>query len=59
MSKSNFRKSDAKRLISAAECAGLKIGRVEVDKNGKIAIFPSDDAASGNAVNEWDTESAT
>jgi hypothetical protein len=49
-----FRKSDFRRAIQAAESAGMKVGRIEVDKSGKIVLFPSDDAASVAAVNEWD-----
>ena len=52
-----FRKSDLRRAIQAAESAGMRVGRVEVDKSGKIVLFPSDGAASGAAVNEWDAES--
>jgi hypothetical protein len=55
-----FRKSDAKRLIEAAESAGMKIGRVEYSKEGKIILFPQDnsnaraDAAdSGVELDSW------
>ena len=46
--KATFRKADAKRLIKAAESAGIKIGRIECDRAGKITLVP----ANGNAVEE-------
>jgi hypothetical protein len=38
-SKSNFRQTDVKRAILAAQSAGLKVGRVELQA-GKIILFP-------------------
>jgi hypothetical protein len=38
--KSTFRKTDFKRAILAAESAGMKVGRVEVDTSGKITLIP-------------------
>src|SRR5262245_5280022 len=42
--KSTFRKTDVKRAILAAESAGMKVDRVEIDKEGKISLLPSNGA---------------
>jgi hypothetical protein len=39
--KSTFRKTDVKRAILAAESAGMKVDRIEIDKEGKISLLPS------------------
>jgi len=55
MAKTTFRKSDVKRAILAAESAGMKVGRVEVDPTGKIILIPGvRQVAGGETVNEWD-----
>jgi hypothetical protein len=36
---SNFRRTDVKRAVQAVESAGVKIGRIELER-GKIVIFP-------------------
>jgi hypothetical protein len=36
---SSFRRTDVKRAVQAVESAGVKIGRIELEK-GKIIIFP-------------------
>jgi|RhiMetdeSRZDD1v2_1073273.scaffolds.fasta_scaffold1942873_2 hypothetical protein len=46
---STFRKTDVKRGIAALELAGKKVARVEIDKTGKIILFP---ANGGNAEPE-------
>jgi hypothetical protein len=38
--KCTFKQSDFSRAIRGAENAGIKVGRVEVDKAGKITIIP-------------------
>jgi len=40
--KCTFKQSDFSRAIRGAENAGMKVGRVEVDKAGKITIIPGD-----------------
>jgi hypothetical protein len=52
-----FRKADITRLLSAAAQAGFKVGRVEVDKAGKIALVPDHDGReeTESQSNEWDT----
>jgi hypothetical protein len=38
---STFRQTDVKRAIRAAESAGKKVDRVEIDRDGKIVVlFP-------------------
>jgi hypothetical protein len=37
---STFRETDVKRAIRAAESAGKKVGRIEIDRAGKIILFP-------------------
>jgi hypothetical protein len=55
-STSTFRKNDIKRAIQAAVAAGMQIRRVEIDKEGKIALVPNQpgEAESFATVNEWD-----
>jgi hypothetical protein len=43
---STFRQTDVKRAILAAESAGKKVGRVEIDKQGKIILFPDNGEAN-------------
>jgi hypothetical protein len=48
---SNFRETDVKRAVRAVTNAGLKIGRVELQK-GKIIIIPGTTENEPSA-NEW------
>jgi hypothetical protein len=52
---STFRVTDVKRAIQAAEAAGKKVARVEIDKAGKIILFPADDGTAGLAKPQSDT----
>jgi len=53
---STFRVTDVKRAIQAAEMAGKTVGRIEIDKAGKIIVlFPADDGATGSADPQTDT----
>jgi hypothetical protein len=36
-----FRQQDVTRALRAAEAAGLRVQRYEIDENGKIAVFTS------------------
>lgn len=52
-----FRQRDMTAAIKAAVAAGVAVARVEVDKNGKIAIIaggPNDAVEEGGGGNEWD-----
>jgi hypothetical protein len=52
-----FRETELRRAVRAAESAGMKIGRVEIDSTGKISLIPSDDAEATNVErsDQWDT----
>lgn len=50
---SRFRQADLSRAIKAAQAAHFRIGRIEIDPNGKIVIL-SESAAPSAAANEWD-----
>lgn len=48
-----FRQADLTRAVRGVAAAGIAVGRVEIDTNGKIVIL----AAAGEtptAANEWD-----
>jgi hypothetical protein len=53
-----FRKSEVRRLIKAAQSAGVEIGRLEADPDGRVALIPSKpdegDNDNASAVNPWD-----
>jgi hypothetical protein len=48
---SNFRETDVRRAVRAVESAGVKIGRIELQK-GKIIIIPGA-TESERPANEW------
>ena len=53
---SAFRQQDVTRAIKATKAAGVDIARIEVDRDGKIAIItvgPSTLPEAGEE-NEWD-----
>ena len=55
-----FRQADVTRAVRAVVAAGVHIGRVEIDKTGKIVIVAAD-ATSGQLDestegNEWDRD---
>lgn len=48
-----FKQSDLTRAVKGCEKAGLRVGRVEIDINGKIVIMSA--ATSPKAAgNDWD-----
>jgi hypothetical protein len=49
-----FKQRDLTRAIRATEKAGIEVGRIVIDRDGKIVIIPkaTDDVLG---VNEWDT----
>jgi predicted aspartyl protease len=53
-----FKQSDVTKALKATVKAGIAVGRVEIDKNGKIVIVTArlEDAANGATLgrNEWD-----
>jgi hypothetical protein len=50
--KSTFRKNDVKRAISAVESTGARVSRVEIDKQGKIVLIPSNDTPPTETTDE-------
>jgi hypothetical protein len=53
---STFRQTDITRALKAARAAGFEQVRVEIDKDGKIAIVAgSNGEGIGAPANEWDT----
>ncbi len=57
-SQQTFKQGDVIKLIKAAIKAGVRVGRIEIDKAGKIAIVvaKADDTAEGQkqVKSEWD-----
>ena len=53
-----FKQSDLTKAIKATVKAGIAVGRVEIDKTGRIVIVTAkpEDAANGEKLgkNEWD-----
>lgn len=53
----SFRETDVRRAIKAARSSGIEIGRVEIERDGRIIVIPgkpSDSAESSSDRNEWD-----
>jgi hypothetical protein len=48
-----FKQSDLTRAYKALSGAGMRVGRVEIDPNGKIVIL-SDAVAPAGKANSWD-----
>ena len=53
-----FKQRDVTKALKATVKAGIAVGRVEIDKDGRIVIVPAmpEDAANGEkpGKNEWD-----
>jgi hypothetical protein len=50
-----FREAEIRRAVKAAQSAGMKIARVEIDNTGKISLIPGDRGASVEPEkNEWE-----
>jgi hypothetical protein len=47
-----FRHNDVKRAIKAVRAAGFEVAKVEVDKDGKIAVIPGKPNASQDQSKE-------
>lgn len=48
-----FKQIDVTRAVKAVEAAGLRVGRIEIDPNGKIVILTVEQT-KGAESNEWD-----
>jgi hypothetical protein len=53
-----FKQNDVTRLVKALVAAGVEVARVEMDKDGKIAVFagkvPEALREGARECNEWD-----
>jgi hypothetical protein len=50
-----FRQQDVTRAFRAAQAAGVKVARVEIDRDGKIVIVTADEHERREG-NEWDRD---
>lgn len=50
-----FKQADVTRAVKGVTVAGLPVGRVEIDRAGKIVVFTGA-AESQRLPNEWDEE---
>ena len=49
-----FRQQDITRAFRAAKAAGVRVARVEIDRDGKIVIVTADELDERREGNEWD-----
>ena len=49
-----FRQQDVTRAFRAAKAAGVRVARVEIDRDGKIVIVTADELDERREGNEWD-----
>jgi hypothetical protein len=51
-----FREADVRRAIRAARAAGIEIGRIETDNDGRVSIIPktTEPPAVNEPANPWD-----
>jgi hypothetical protein len=50
-----FKQDDVTRAVKGATAAGMRVGRVEIDPNGRIVVL-SESVAPPTARNDWDDE---
>jgi hypothetical protein len=50
-----FRQQDVTRAFRAAKAAGVRVARVEIDREGKIVIVTADELERREG-NEWDRD---
>jgi hypothetical protein len=48
-----FRQADVTRAFRGAKAAGVRVARVEIDRDGKIVIVTADELERAEG-NEWD-----
>jgi hypothetical protein len=52
-----FRQQDVTRAFRAAKAAGVRVARVEIDRDGKIVIVTADvELDERREGNEWDRD---
>jgi hypothetical protein len=49
-----FRQQDVTRAFRAAQAAGVKVARVEIDRDGKIVIVTAVGELERRKENSWD-----
>lgn len=49
-----FTQTDVKRAVKGALDAGMKIGGVEIDANGKIVIVAANGSSAKSKATGWD-----
>lgn len=54
MPRAGFTQGAITRAVKAVEAAGVVVGRVEIELQGKLTIFAKDDEGSGKLINDWD-----
>jgi len=50
-----FKQDDVARAVRGVMKAGMRVGRVEIDPNGRIVIL-AESSAPADAPNPWDKE---
>jgi hypothetical protein len=48
-----FRQQDVTRAFRAAQAAGVKVARVEIDRDGKIVIVTASEAQNSTPLDTW------
>jgi hypothetical protein len=51
-----FKQEDITRAVRGVEKAGIRVGRVEIDRDGRIVILSESAAPPAAAPNPWDDE---
>lgn len=49
-----FKQADVTRATKGVIAAGVLVGRVEIDRDGKIVVMAQDAANASKAANDWD-----
>lgn len=47
-----FKQVDVTRAVKGAKAAGISVGRIEIDRNGKIVVVA--ESAISEDKNDWD-----
>lgn len=49
-----FKQADVTRATKGVIAAGIPVGRVEIDRDGRIVITVQDAASASKEANDWD-----
>jgi len=56
---SRFRQQDLTRALKGAKAAGVEVGRVEIEPDGKIVVFTASDAQEASTpLEKWKRDHA-